>query len=120
MPRRSKGQYPPDWKQIADRIKAAANWKCVRCGAPHDPARGYTLTVHHLDLDPSNCRWWNLPALCQRCHIRVQAKVILERPWMFDHSDWFRPYVEGYYAFRSGLPDDEQTIRKAIERSVTI
>lgn len=56
------------------------------------------LTVHHLDLDKANCRWWNLAALCQRCHLSVQARVVMERPWMFEHSEWFKPYVAGYYA----------------------
>ena len=22
----------------------------------------------------------------------------MERPWILDHSEWFRPYVAGYYA----------------------
>jgi hypothetical protein len=59
--------------------------------------------VHHLDLNPANNAWWNLAALCQRCHLRIQAKVVMERPWLFDHSDWFVPYVAGYYAHHFGL-----------------
>lgn len=59
------------------------------------------LTVHHLDLDKSNCRWWNIPALCQRCHLQIQHRVIMDRPWaMFEHSEWFKPYVAGFYAFK--------------------
>ena len=61
---------------------------------------GYCLTVHHLDLNPSNNRWWNLLALCQRCHLSIQGRVHIERPWMFDHSEWFQPYVAGWYAWR--------------------
>lgn len=99
MPRRSTGDYPPDWPSIAQAVKDAAGWRCVRCGHPHDPQSGYTLTVHHLDLDPSNCRWHNLVALCQRCHLSIQSRVIMERPWIFEHTDWFQPYVAGYYAF---------------------
>ena len=57
------------------------------------------LTVHHLDGDKLNCRWWNLAALCQRCHLTIQGKVKLPRPWLLDHSDWFKPYVAGYYAW---------------------
>jgi len=108
--RRSRGEYPPDWDEIAQRVKAEAGWQCVRCGHPHEPAAGYTLTVHHLDLDPSNCRWWNLPALCQRCHLKIQAKVIMNRPWLYEHTPWFRPYVRGYYAFHGGLPDDRESV----------
>jgi hypothetical protein len=117
MPRKSTGAYPPDWEEIARRVKDAAGWHCVRCREPHRPDLGYCLTVHHLDLDPSNCRWWNLPALCQRCHLRIQGKVVMERPWMFDHSEWFKPYVEGYYAFHAGRPDDEETIRAACAKT---
>jgi hypothetical protein len=96
--RKSIGEYPPTWSEIARAVKDAADWKCVRCGHSHDPENGYTLTVHHLDIDPSNCAWWNCPALCQRCHLRIQGKVVLERFWMFDHSEWFKPYLAGYYA----------------------
>lgn len=72
------------------------------------------LTVHHLDGDKLNCRWWNLAALCQRCHLSIQGRVIMDRPWLFEHSDWFKPYVAGYYAFtRLGedLTRDEVTAR---------
>ncbi len=100
MPRKSKGEYPPNWKEIANQVKEEAGWKCVRCNHPHDPEAGYCLTVHHLDIDPSNCRWWNIPALCQRCHLTIQAKVVMERQWMFEHSEWFKPYVAGWYAFK--------------------
>jgi hypothetical protein len=72
----------------------------VRCGHEHHPAAGYCLTVHHLDLNPANCAWWNLVALCQKCHLQIQAKVVMEQVWMFDHSEWFKPYVAGYYAAR--------------------
>ena len=99
MPRRSISDYPDNWPAIARAVKDAAGWRCVRCGHEHDPRAGYTLTVHHLDLDPANCRWWNSPALCQRCHLHIQSAVIMERPWLFEHTDWFRPYVAGYYAF---------------------
>lgn len=99
MKRKSISDYPANWPAIARATKEAAGWKCVRCGHPHDPGSGYCLTVHHLDLDPANCRWWNIPALCQRCHLHIQAVVVMERPFMFEHTDWFRPYVAGYYAY---------------------
>jgi hypothetical protein len=56
------------------------------------------LTVHHLDGDKGNCRWWTLAALCQRCHLEIQGKVRMDRRWLREHSPWFRPYVAGYYA----------------------
>jgi hypothetical protein len=100
MTRKSIGEYPPDWKQIADKTKDEAGWKCIRCDHQHDPKKGYCLTVHHLDIDPSNCRWWNLVALCQKCHLTIQAKVVLEQQWVLEHSDWFKPYAAGWYAWK--------------------
>lgn len=67
-------QYPPNWPEIAQRVKARAGWCCEHCGHPHDPASGHTLTVHHLDGNPANCADDNLVALCQRCHLHVQAR----------------------------------------------
>lgn len=66
--------YPKDWPKIATRIKEAANWRCEHCNHPHDPASGHTLTVHHLDGNPANCDNDNLVALCQRCHLHIQAR----------------------------------------------
>lgn len=93
------GSYPPNWQAIATHVKEEAGWECVRCGHEHDTEAGYMLTVHHLDLDKSNCRWWNLAALCQRCHLSIQARVQLERPWILEHTAWFKIYAAGWYAF---------------------
>lgn len=57
------------------------------------------LTVHHLDGVKANCRWWNLAALCQRCHLTIQGRVRMERVWPWEHTDWFKPYVAGFYAW---------------------
>lgn len=92
-------EYPDDWREIANRVKDEARWRCIRCGHKHEPATGYVLTVHHLDMVKSNCRWWNLLALCQRCHLMIQARVDLKRAWFLEHTDWFKPYVAGWYAF---------------------
>lgn len=113
--------YPADWPHIARAVKEAASWRCVRCGHPHespaervacdagcdatrhpgglDDGRQRVLTVHHLDGDKGNVVWWNLAALCQVCHLRIQGKVRMARPWLLPHSDWFRPYVAGWYAW---------------------
>ena len=75
------------------------------------------LTVHHLDGNKLNCRWWNLAALCQKCHLTIQGRVKLHRPWILDHSEWFRPYVAGYYAWAM-LGEDldrEQTMARLDE-----
>lgn len=146
------GEYPPDWKEISDRVWAEAGHRCIRCGhpyrkgehgkgewtpcdalcthkgpicftdfpaspVPHDykgeltaaelvksregrfvQARWRIGTVHHLDGNKANCAWWNLLALCQRCHLTIQSRVLPERPWILEHSDWFKPYVAGFYA----------------------
>lgn len=109
-----KGEYPSDWAQIAKKVKDEAGWKCIRCGHEHDFESGHVLTVHHFDGDKSNCRWWNLLALCQRCHLSIQAKVNPHQPYMFEHSDWIKPYVAGYYAFK--YEKAEITKEEAIDR----
>lgn len=63
-------------------------------------ARWRILTVHHLNGDKADLRWWNLVSLCQRCHLAIQAKVKLDRPWPFPHTGWFRPYVAAFYAVK--------------------
>ena len=96
---RFRGEYPANWPEIATAVKDEADWRCVRCGHPHAPRIGRTLTVHHLDGDKANCRWWNIPALCQACHLTVQGRVRMDQAYLLPHSEWFRPYVAGFYAF---------------------
>jgi hypothetical protein len=150
-----QGEYPADWPEIGDRVRAEADHRCIRCGhryktgehgkgqwtpcdencrhggpialvcyttgvshpidfefadagdaarrcraagvsPPH--AEWRILTVHHLDGDKSNCVWWNLLPLCQRCHLQVQTRVNPQTPYFLEHSDWFKPYVGGFYA----------------------
>jgi hypothetical protein len=119
-----RGNYPADWPAIATRAKVEAAWRCVRCRHPFGQAPGLgalacdahcdrmrcraeriaqrggqlNYTVHHLDGDKSNASWWNLLATCNSCHLSIQARVIVERPWLFDHAEWFVPYVCGFYA----------------------
>ena len=95
----SANGYPENWSEIAGRIKESAGFKCERCGHKHDPASGYCLTVHHLTMEKSNCNDWNLAALCQRCHLKIQGRVKMDQLF-FDEilavSDWFRPHLDGY------------------------
>jgi hypothetical protein len=74
----------PDGREIA-RWAIEAEWR--------------VLTVHHLDGDKANNRWWNLAVLCQRCHLEIQAKVVMERVYPHEHSEWFKPHAAAYYAF---------------------
>lgn len=57
------------------------------------------LTVHHLNGNKADLRWWNLAALCQRCHLFIQRKVIMERVYPFEHTEWFKPHAAGWYAY---------------------
>ena len=57
------------------------------------------LTVHHLNGVKYDLRWWNLAALCQRCHLLIQGKVRMERPYLRAHSEWFQPHAAGWYAW---------------------
>lgn len=43
MKRKSQGNYPEDWSEIAKAVKDAAEWRCIRCGHAHEPGAGYTL-----------------------------------------------------------------------------
>lgn len=70
-------------------------------------AKRRVLTVHHLTGHwgatgdaKRDCRWWNLVALCQRCHLQIQGKVQMDRPYLLTHSEWFRPYAAGWYAWK--------------------
>lgn len=98
MRAKPKGGYTADWSQIAEQIKREAGYCCERCNHPDHRESGHTLTVHHLDGNKSNNARWNLAALCQRCHLHIQGKVFMPQFYMFEHSDWFRPHVDGYYA----------------------
>ena len=79
MPIKDKSLYPKNWKMISWIIRAEAGNQCELCdalnGMPH-PKTGskVVLTVHHLDFNPGNNLRYNLIALCQRCHIRLDAK----------------------------------------------
>ena len=82
-------EYPENWPEIAQVVKDAAGWCCEHCGHPHDRDSGHVLTVHHLDGVKSNCEGWNLVALCQRCHLHLQAKLMPGQLIMpFAREEW--------------------------------
>lgn len=84
------------------------------CSHPRD-GKMRVLTVHHLDGDKGNCKWWNLLALCQICHLKIQGRVDPEIPWIFEHSEWFKPFVAGFYAHYYG---NLNLSREEIERDL--
>lgn len=83
-----------DWKNTRARILDRARRGqenipvCEQCGVPDrwyrtgdtvspEPFAGASrivLTVAHLDHDPTNNNLANLAALCQRCHLKYDAK----------------------------------------------
>lgn len=91
-------KYPKNWKWLSKQIiKREAN----RCGLCHvkngenywrddsgfpfaSEMRGFNkvkivLTVHHINYDPSDNREYNLIALCQRCHLRLDLPFKLKK-----------------------------------------
>ena len=107
---RGKGKYPSNWKATATEVKSRFGWRCERCKHPHETPKNRVvcdkicrhendgkqrmLTVHHLDMNKSNCEPWNLAALCQKCHLEIQAKVDFEQSYMLEHSEWMRWHVK--------------------------
>ena len=118
--RKPTGNYPDNWPDIAKAVKDAAGWKCIRCGHPHDWESGHVLTVHHLDMNPANCEWWNCAALCQKCHLHIQGKVIMERVWILPHSAWFKPYAAGFYAHMFGYPTGREWVEAHADEMIAI
>lgn len=115
----TNSEYPSNWDEIATATKEAAGSRCVRCGHPADKGwkvaippgepspcgdhcthskddKQRILTVHHLDMTPSNCAWWNLAPLCQVCHLAVQTRYHLHQYYMLRPPVWLRPYVRGW------------------------
>jgi hypothetical protein len=81
-----KFMLSPSYRGCSSIVSIEAHWRI--------------LTVHHLDGNKANDAWWNTLALCQRCHLQIQAKVDPETPWFLEHSDWIKPYVAGFYALK--------------------
>lgn len=50
---------------------------------------------------------------CKRPH--DPGRVVMEQYWMFEHSEWFRPYVAGYYAAMLGWSDYREDVMDNIE-----
>lgn len=96
--RRFTGQYADNGKAIRKAVREREGNKCIRCQSPS--VAGRILTVHHFDGNKANDEWYNLLALCQVCHLQIQAKVDPETPFFFEHSEWLKPYVAGFYAMK--------------------
>ena len=94
------GEYisPKERKALHNQVRADAGEKCIRCSHANEVESGHVLTVHHFDGNKANNSWWNLMALCQRCHLKVQTRVNPDIPYFLEHSEWAKPYVAGFYA----------------------
>ena len=137
------GDYPSNWKELADRLKAEAGHRCVRCGHPGekpgeripcddhcDPrrhpgglndGRQRVLTIHHLTGDKGLNLWWNLAPLCQVCHLQIQGKVVMDRMWFLEHSEWFKPFAAGYYAYKYlGLQLSREEVEDRLEELLAL
>lgn len=68
-------EYHPKWKKISKFIRFyRARNHCEWCGCenyqPHpDTGSKVILTVAHIDQDINNNSFFNLAALCQKCHL---------------------------------------------------
>lgn len=93
--------YVDNWEEIATAVKEKAGWCCENCGHHHDPGHGYTLTVHHIDDDKSNNEPWNIPALCQRCHLHYQSRLSVKQFSFFNRPPWIIRYLEAVQSISS-------------------
>ncbi len=91
------GEYPENWSWISLRIKQRAEWRCEctgECGLHrgkrcserdgHDAvfaSGAVVLTVAHRNHYPPDCRDENLLALCNTCHLRMDAVLHMEHAW---------------------------------------
>lgn len=87
--------YPCTWPFIAYKIKKQADFRCENCGSPS--ISGKILTVHHLDGNPQNNAYENLVALCQACHLSIQAKYDFKTGWLpgFEKPEWMKKREKG-------------------------
>lgn len=107
-PIRTLNSYGLPWLEIAELKEGRTAADVLReTLSEHRGAKGSLvqaawriLTVHHLDEVKANLLWWNLVGLCQRCHLEIQGKVAMNRPWPWEHSEWMKPYVAGFYAMK--------------------
>jgi hypothetical protein len=111
------GRYRPGWSDLGENTGETSDidpWSGLTAtpadatagdlidGGIDVEARWRVLTVHHLvsgDEAKRDLRWWNLAALCQRCHLTIQGRVQMERVYPWPHSEWFKPYAAAWYAW---------------------
>ena len=80
-------KYPNNWKTIREKILKRANNRCELCNAenytPHwKTGSRVILTVAHIDQNTLNNKDYNLLALCQRCHLRIDLPYKIKKRGM--------------------------------------
>lgn len=95
----AQGRFIPMWQSRTGSTQRAPSPCDKRCYHPPDNKQRM-LTVHHLTNQKDDSRWFNLVALCQSCHLKVQGKVWMERGFMLEMADWFKPYAAAYFAWK--------------------
>lgn len=76
-----RSRYPDNWEALSRWVRfERAGGRCEECGAEHGRPHPQTgsrvvLTVAHLDHDTTHNEPANLRALCQRCHLRLDAML---------------------------------------------
>lgn len=85
--------YPKNWKKISKAVIEKANNRCELCEAENHKNHWKTgskvvLTVHHIDGDINNNSKYNLIALCQRCHLRLDLGKHIRKRKRVDNKYW--------------------------------
>ena len=85
--------YPKDWNLISKAIIKKQNGICYFCPAenykPHwKTGSKVILTTHHIDGDLKNSSRYNLIALCQRCHLRLDMEKHFSKRVKIDKNYW--------------------------------
>ena len=96
--------YPSNWEWIRNCILARAGGKCELCGALNRGRHWKTgsqvvLTVAHIDQDVNNNKRYNLLALCQRCHLKIDLPYKIKKR---------KEKNEGGFLLRGPLLEDVQ------------
>ena len=86
-------KYPKEWKLISKAVIKKAENKCELCNAenykPHWKTKSKViLTVHHIDCILKNNSKYNLIALCQRCHLRLDLEKHISKRHKIDKDYW--------------------------------
>lgn len=73
-------KYPSNWKNLRIAILSRAENRCELCGGFNGEKQWKTggkivLTIHHINYNTADNRLYNLIALCQRCHNKLDMPL---------------------------------------------